>query len=82
MFWPRRVRLAEFFSPVSLVRCSLGAGGRNRLTEGFLPFSRVTSKGTVCEEQNSGVVVGILREDLLPVVRRRGGLVVAEELVR
>lgn len=46
--------LAEFFSPVSLVWCSLGARGRNCLIEGVLPFSIVASKGTVCEEQNGG----------------------------
>lgn len=36
------------------VSCMVFFGGRNCLIEGFLPFSRVTSKGTVCEEQNSG----------------------------
>lgn len=59
MLWPRCVRLADFFSPVSLIWCSLGAGGRNCVVEGVLPFSGVTSKGDRLKSTR-WVMVGVL----------------------
>lgn len=59
MLWPRCVGLTDFFSPMSLIWCSLGAGGRNCIVKGVLPFSGVTSKGDRLKS-TQWVVVGVL----------------------